>query len=43
MDTAKLHKAIESIADMSKLQHSKRLWDDEVKTYVAKLTKDGII
>jgi dTDP-4-dehydrorhamnose reductase len=43
MDTAKLHEAIESIADMSKLQHCERLWDDEVKTYVAKLTKDGII
>ena len=43
MDTAKLCKAIESIGDMSKLQHCKRLWGDEVKTYVAQLAQDGII
>jgi dTDP-4-dehydrorhamnose reductase len=43
MDTAKLCKAIESIGDMSKLQHCKRLWDDEVEVYVAQLAQDGII
>jgi hypothetical protein len=43
MDAAKLCKAIESIGDMSKLQHCKRLWGDEVKTYVAQLAQDGII
>jgi dTDP-4-dehydrorhamnose reductase len=43
MDTTKLCKAIESIGDMSKLQHCKRLWGDEVKTYVTQLAQDGII
>ena len=43
MDTAKLCEAIESIADMSKLQHCKRHWGDDVKAYVAKLAQDGII
>ena len=43
MDTAKLSKAIESIGDMSKLQHCKRLWGDEVEVYVAQLAQDGLI
>lgn len=43
MDTAKLREAIESIDDMSKLQHCKRHWGDDVKAYVAKLAQDGII
>jgi len=43
MDTGKLCKAIESIGDMSKLQHCKSLWDDEVKAYVAQLAQDGLI
>ena len=43
MDTAKLCKAIESIGDMSKLQHCKRLWDDEVEVYVAQLAQNGLI
>ena len=43
MNTAKLVKAIEQIGDMSKLQHCKRLWDDEVKTYVFKLAHDKLI
>jgi dTDP-4-dehydrorhamnose reductase len=43
MDTSKLHKAIESIGDMSKLQHCKRLWVDEVQAYVAQLAQDGLI
>jgi dTDP-4-dehydrorhamnose reductase len=43
MDTAKLREAIESMADMSKLQHCKRHWGDDVKAYVAKLAQDGII
>jgi len=43
MDTAKLCKAIESIGDMSKLQHCKRLWDHEVEVYVAQLAQNGLI
>jgi dTDP-4-dehydrorhamnose reductase len=43
MDTLKLREAIESIGDMSKLQHCKRLWGDEVRTYVTKLAQDGLI
>jgi dTDP-4-dehydrorhamnose reductase len=43
MDTAKLRKAIESIGDMSKLEHCKRLWGDEVQAYVAQLAQDGLI
>ena len=43
MDTAKLAKAIEQIGDMSKLQHYKRHWTDEVKTYVTQLIQDKLI
>ena len=43
MDTAKLQLALEHIGDMSKLQHCKQVWDDEVKAYVAQLAKDGLI
>jgi len=43
MDTLKLREAMESIGDMSKLQHCKRLWDDEVRLYVTKLAQDGLI
>jgi len=43
MKTTKLVKAMEQIGDMSKLQHCKRLWDDEVKTYVFKLAQDKLI
>jgi hypothetical protein len=43
MDTAKLRKAIESIGDMSKSEHCKRLWGDEVQAYVAQLAQDGLI
>ncbi len=43
MDTAKLRQALESIGDMSKLQHCQRLWGDEVKAYVAQLAKDRLI
>ena len=43
MDVAKLHLALEHIGDMSKLQHCKQVWGDEVKAYVAQLAKDGLI
>lgn len=43
MDASKLAKAIEQIGSMSKLQHCKRAWDDEVKTYVLKLAQDKLI
>ena len=43
MNNAKLAKAIEQIGDMSKLQHCRRLWDDEVKTYVVQLAQDKLI
>ena len=43
MDALKLREAMESIGDMSKLQHCKRPWDDEVRLYVTKLVQDGLI
>jgi dTDP-4-dehydrorhamnose reductase len=43
MDTAKLRLAIEQIGDMSKLQHCNGLWDKDVKDYVTRLAKDGLI
>jgi dTDP-4-dehydrorhamnose reductase len=43
MDTAKLRLAIERTGDMSKLQHCNRLWDEDVKNYVTRLAKDGLI
>ena len=43
MDTAKLHLALEHFGDMSKLQHCKQVWSDEVQTYVAQLAQDGLI
>jgi dTDP-4-dehydrorhamnose reductase len=43
MDTAKLRLAIERTGDMSKLQHCNRLWDEDVKDYVTRLAKDGLI
>lgn len=43
MDRAKLRLAIEEIGDMSKLQHYDSLWDEEVKSYVTRLAKDGLI
>jgi dTDP-4-dehydrorhamnose reductase len=43
MDTVKLRLAIEQIGDMSKLQHCNRLWDKDVKDYVTRLAKDGLI
>lgn len=43
MDRSKLTKAIEQIGDMSKLQHCKRPWDDEVKAYVVKLAQEKLI
>jgi len=38
-----LQLALEHIGDMSKLQHCKQVWGDEVKAYVAQLAKDGLI
>ncbi|MBU3607863.1 dTDP-4-dehydrorhamnose reductase [Polynucleobacter nymphae] len=43
MDTAKLHLTLEHIGDMSKLQHCKQDWSDEVRAYVAELAQDGLI
>jgi dTDP-4-dehydrorhamnose reductase len=43
MDTVKLRLAIEQIGDMSKLQHCNGLWDKDVKDYVTRLAKDGLI
>ena len=43
MDTAKLRLAIERTGDMSKLHHCNRLWDENVKDYVTRLAKDGLI
>jgi len=43
MDVAKLHLALEHVGDMSKLQHCKQVWSDEVRTYVAQLAQDGLI
>ena len=43
MNTAKLVKAMEQIGDMSKLQHCKRLWDDDVNAYVVNLVQDKLI
>jgi len=43
MNTAKLLKAMEQIGDMSKLQHCKRPWGDDVKTYVYKLAQEKLI
>ncbi len=43
MDTAKLQLALGHIGDMSKLQHCKQVWSDEVQAYVTKLAQDGLI
>jgi dTDP-4-dehydrorhamnose reductase len=43
MDRAKLLLAIEQIGDMSKLQHCNGLWSEDVKDYVTRLAKDGLI
>ena len=43
MDAAKLHLALEHIGDMSKLQHCKQFWSDDVRVYVTKLAQDGLI
>jgi dTDP-4-dehydrorhamnose reductase len=43
MDTVKLRLAIEQIGGMSKLQHCNGLWDKDVKDYVTRLAKDGLI
>ena len=43
MDTVKLRLAIEQIGDMSKLQQCNGLWDKDVKDYVTRLAKDGLI
>ena len=43
MDTAKLRLALEHTGDMSKLQYCNRLWDEDVKDYVTRLAKDGLI
>ena len=43
MDTVKLRLAIEQSGDMSKLQHCNGLWDKDVKDYVTRLAKDGLI
>jgi dTDP-4-dehydrorhamnose reductase len=43
IDAAKLHLALEHIGDMSKLQHCKQDWSDEVQVYVTQLAQDGLI
>ena len=43
MDTAKLQLTLEHIGDMSKLQHSKQVWSDGVRAYVAQLAQDRLI
>jgi dTDP-4-dehydrorhamnose reductase len=43
MNIAKLQLALEHIGDMSKLQHCKQVWSDEVQAYVTKLAQDGLI
>jgi len=43
MDNAKLQLALEQSGDMSKLQHWSEAWDLQVRSYVSKLAKDGII
>jgi dTDP-4-dehydrorhamnose reductase len=43
LDTAKLQLTLEHIGDMSKLQHSKQVWSDGVRAYVAQLAQDRLI
>ncbi|MBU3621188.1 dTDP-4-dehydrorhamnose reductase [Polynucleobacter sp. CS-Odin-A6] len=43
MSTDKLHQVLKSRGDMSKLQQLNQPWDIDVKAYVSKLVKDGIL
>lgn len=43
MDNAKLRLVIEDVSDMSKLHHWNRPWDEDVRSYVNQLVKNGLI
>ncbi|OWF66160.1 dTDP-4-dehydrorhamnose reductase [Polynucleobacter hirudinilacicola] len=43
LDNSKLRLALEESGDMSKLQHWNKAWEKEVQSYVAGLSRDGLI